>query len=147
MDLITLQGNYAAVLSYYMNQNGGLVGEVDQWVEWDSFPNPKAGQVNEPNNFLKITSWKHPSPKPTNEQMMRYRIEDVLQTEDDDSKAKIVSYCSFMKCDTKQRDRLPVKRLTNGDCIFNTTSKSLQIFIDSKWKNVQLLDSVNILGL
>jgi hypothetical protein len=89
---------------------------------------------------LEICKWDHPSVQPTNEQLMTYTVEEVKCAYrcNVDHVINIKLY-AYHKISTNERDMIPSNRLSNGDSIFNTDIKVVQVYIDSEWKTLQFL--------
>jgi len=129
MNYLTLQENYLKACQYYANNISPDLCELE-WVK-----NVYNNQNDGVNYYQVITKWNHWRKKPTYEDLMKYTLEEINDYHESMiNHPKQLKEYSFFKTDTTKRDK--IRGSVNGDCIFNTDSKKIEVFVDGEWKKV-----------
>ena len=82
-----------------------------------------------------IVTWNATCVQPTQEQLLSYNAQEV-----DFKYAEYVdipndlSIYAFFKCSSLKRDR--IAKLNEGDTIYNTTTKHVEVYTDNQWKEL-----------
>jgi hypothetical protein len=137
MNLLQVESYFReACLKYANDYSPGF--DVDRLWVGHYIPNPDKKTDADPNSRTVITAWNHSSPQPTIEQLMKYTVQEV--TNDYDSLMTPLpdelSDAKVSKWVEPQKQRVPKRKLNEGDMIYNKTKRLPEVFTNDDWAQV-----------
>lgn len=126
MNAEELQENMYHCVCYYISEN-----KEDDFLKFDLIDHGDGkGAI--------INKWFYDFPKPTNEKLMTYTVQEVKDYFDSINEIDDIDNYRFHKTTTQKLNKIPKTKIKNGDCVFNQSTGKIQIYINGQWRNVLL---------
>jgi hypothetical protein len=127
MDDDTLWTNFYAAVCYYIEQNGAEIDDT------------KFSLVDRGDKKTQIVTWAYAFPQPSNKTLQEYKVDDVQDSVTRKSQPDQIQAKRLVTVTETNKGRLPKRKITDGDLIYNQTKKRLEIFIDDAWHGIALV--------
>lgn len=136
MNIIELQENFEKTCFYYACKHGPV--ESFEELHEANYVENKDKKPREPNYYKRITKWNHTSPKPTDDELMKFSVKEVNEFYDSLVPSFTFIQQRLINCSDSRLKNLDKRYFKDGDMVFNHEKTGLKIFLGSDFYEIAI---------